>query len=131
MIQHVHGDRSDHGDLLGIILEDEDHVKVLQLELDALKVDQLDVAQRHHERRLGRGWGKNYNKRVKLTGNEVRQIQPKEFNEATYPVCEVNEAVGGGLEEHGLPVRHSVESELPEGDVELHVTLCHLVYLQR
>ena len=57
VIQHVHGDRSDHGDLLGIILEDEDHVKVLQLELDALKVDQLDVAQRHHERRLGRGCG--------------------------------------------------------------------------
>ena len=60
VIQHVHGDRSDHGDLLGIILEDEDHVKVLQLELDALKVNQLDVAQRHHERRLGSGCGRAY-----------------------------------------------------------------------
>ena len=55
VIQHVHWDGSDHDDLLGIVLEDEDHIKVLQLELDALEVDQLDVAQRHHERRLGRG----------------------------------------------------------------------------
>ena len=55
MIEHVHGDGGDHGDLLGVVLEDEDHVEVLQLELDALEVDQLDVAQRHHERRLVRG----------------------------------------------------------------------------
>ena len=44
VIQHVHRDGSDHGDLLGVILEDEDHVEVLQLELDALEVDQLDRA---------------------------------------------------------------------------------------
>ena len=49
----------------------------------------------------------------------------------TYPISQVHEAVGGGLEEHSLPVRHSVEAELPEGDVKLHVTLGHLVNLQR
>ena len=47
-----------------------------------------------------------------------------------YPICQVHEAVGGGLEEHGLPVRHSVEAELPEGDVKLYVALRHLVDLQ-
>ena len=43
VIQHVHGDRSDHGDLLGIILEDEDHVKVFHTEADSLKVTELHV----------------------------------------------------------------------------------------
>ena len=35
-----------------VVLEDEDHVKVAQLELHALKVDTFDVAEREHERRL-------------------------------------------------------------------------------
>ena len=54
MIEHAHWDGGDHGDLLVVVLEDEDHVKVLQLELDSLKVDQLDVFKGHHKWRLER-----------------------------------------------------------------------------
>ena len=52
MIEHAHWDGGDHGDLLVVVLEDEDHVEVLELELHSLKVNQLDVLQCHHERRL-------------------------------------------------------------------------------
>ena len=53
VIQHVHGDRSDHGDLLGIILEDEDHVKVLEAELDTLEMNKFDILECGDERRPG------------------------------------------------------------------------------
>ena len=45
VVQHGHGHRVDHGHLASVVLEDEHHVKVLQLELHALKVHQLHVLQ--------------------------------------------------------------------------------------
>ena len=49
VVEHVHGDGGDHADLLGVILEDEHHVEVLQLKLDSLEVNQLDVLQGNHQ----------------------------------------------------------------------------------
>ena len=51
MVKHRHGDGSDHGNLLAVVLEDEHHVKVLQAELDTFKVDKFDVFQGGNE-----GW---------------------------------------------------------------------------
>ena len=51
-VQGVDGHGVDHGDLLVVVLVDDDHVEVLQVELNALKVDQLHLVQGHHERRL-------------------------------------------------------------------------------
>ena len=45
MVKHRHGDGCDHGNLLAVVLEDEHHVKVLEAELDTLKVNQLNVFQ--------------------------------------------------------------------------------------
>ena len=45
MVKHRHGDGSDHGNLLAVVLEDEHHVKVLEAELYTLKVNQLNVLQ--------------------------------------------------------------------------------------
>jgi hypothetical protein len=42
----------DHHDFLEVVLEDEAHVEVLELELDPLEVDELHVFQRDHHRRL-------------------------------------------------------------------------------
>ena len=53
VIQHVHGDGGDHGDLLRIILEDEDHVKVLEAELDTLEMNKFDILECGDERRPG------------------------------------------------------------------------------
>ena len=53
MVQHGHRHRGDHGDLLVVVLEDEDHVEVLQAELDTLEVDELDILQRADEGRPG------------------------------------------------------------------------------
>ena len=52
VVEHVHGDGGDHADLLGVILEDENHVEVLQLELDALEMHQLNVFQSDDKRGL-------------------------------------------------------------------------------
>lgn len=49
VVEHVHRDSIDHGHLLRIVLEDEDHVEVLQVELNTLEVNQLDVLQRDDE----------------------------------------------------------------------------------
>ena len=45
MVKHRHGDGGDHGNLLAVVLEDEHHVKVLEAELDTLKVNKLNVLQ--------------------------------------------------------------------------------------
>lgn len=52
MVEHAHGYRGDHRDFLCVVLEDEDHVEVLQVELHALKVNQLNVTQGNNEGRL-------------------------------------------------------------------------------
>lgn len=51
MVKHRHGNSRDHGNLLAVIFEDEHHVKVLQAELDTLKVDEFNVFQGGNE-----GW---------------------------------------------------------------------------
>ena len=43
MVQHGHGHRGDHGHLLVVVLEYEDHVEVLEAELNPLEMDQLHV----------------------------------------------------------------------------------------
>ena len=53
VIQHCHRDRSDHGDLLAVVLEDEDHVKVLEAELDTLEMNKFDILECGDERRPG------------------------------------------------------------------------------
>jgi hypothetical protein len=53
MVQHGHRHRGDHGDLLVVVLEDEDHVEVLQAELYALEMDELDILERADEWRPG------------------------------------------------------------------------------
>ena len=52
MIKHVHWDGGDHHHFLRIILEDENHVEILQTELDTLKMDQLDILQSNSKWRL-------------------------------------------------------------------------------
>ena len=51
-VEGSHGDGVDHGHFAAVVLVDDDHVEVLQVELDPLKVDQLHLVQRHHEGRL-------------------------------------------------------------------------------
>lgn len=51
MIQHVHRHRINHGHLFRVVLEHEHHVEVLEVKLHPLKVHQLDVLERDHERR--------------------------------------------------------------------------------
>lgn len=51
-VEGVDGHGVDHGDLLVVVLVDDDHVEVLQVELHTLKVDQLHLVQSDHERRL-------------------------------------------------------------------------------
>ena len=53
MVEHGHGDGGDHGHLLVVVLEDEDHVEVLEAELNSLKVNELHVLQRADKRRPG------------------------------------------------------------------------------
>ena len=45
MIQHGHRYSCDHSNLPVVIFEDKHHVKILQAELDSLKVDQLYLLQ--------------------------------------------------------------------------------------
>ena len=52
VIEHGHWDGGDHHDLLGVVLEDEAHVEVLQLELNALEVNKLNVLKSDDHRRL-------------------------------------------------------------------------------
>ena len=52
MVQLLHGYSVHHGDLASVVLEDEHHVKVLEVELNSLEVNQLDLIQRDDERRL-------------------------------------------------------------------------------
>merc|ERR1712029_559288 len=49
VIQHRHGNCRHHRDLLPIVLEDEDHIKVLHAEADSLKVTELHVLQGDHK----------------------------------------------------------------------------------
>ena len=49
MVQLLHGDGIDHGDLAVVVLEDKYHVKVLQVELHALKMHQLQLLQCNQE----------------------------------------------------------------------------------
>lgn len=51
-VEGVDGHGVDHGDLFVVVLVDDDHVKVLEMELHALKVDQLHLIQSDDERRL-------------------------------------------------------------------------------
>ena len=55
MVKLVHGYRIDHGCFLVVVFEDEDHVKVLELERDSLKMYQLYVLQGHNKWRLAEG----------------------------------------------------------------------------
>ena len=54
VFEFVHRDGVDHRDLLAVVLEDEDHVEVLEVELHALEVHEFDLIQCDHERRLQR-----------------------------------------------------------------------------
>jgi len=42
MVELVHWYSVDHGHLAMVVLEDEHHVKVLEVKLDAFKVDEFD-----------------------------------------------------------------------------------------
>lgn len=47
----------DHGHFLAVVLVDNHHIKVLQVKLHPLKVNQLHFIQCHHKRWLsGRNW---------------------------------------------------------------------------
>jgi len=52
MVELVHGYSIDHGDLAMVIFEDKDHVKVLQMKLNTLKMNKLHFIQCYHQRRL-------------------------------------------------------------------------------
>jgi len=52
MIQLVHWYCIDHRHLVMVVLEHEYHVKVLEVELYAFKVDKFNFIQRYHQRRL-------------------------------------------------------------------------------
>lgn len=49
MIQHVHWYSVHHADLPRIVLEDENHVEVLEVELHSLEVDELYLLQGNDE----------------------------------------------------------------------------------
>lgn len=53
VVQEIHGYGVDHGRLACVVLENEDHVEVLDVKLHALKVDQLDFLQGDDKRGLG------------------------------------------------------------------------------
>ncbi len=55
-------------------------------------------------------------------GNEKEDKSPILFS---HPGRETDEAARCWLQEHSLPEWHTVEAELPEGDVELEVALGH------
>ena len=52
MVEHGHGDGGDHGHLLVVVLEDEDHVELAEVELDTLEVHALHLGERQDESRL-------------------------------------------------------------------------------
>jgi len=52
MVQLVHRNCIDHRHFAMVILEDEHHVKVLEVKLDSLKVNKLHLIQRNHQWRL-------------------------------------------------------------------------------
>lgn len=54
VIKHVHWNSVDHNSFLCVILENKDHVKVLEVELDTLKVDQFHIFQSDNEWRLNK-----------------------------------------------------------------------------
>ena len=96
MIQHCHRDRSDHGDLLAVVLEDEDHVKVLEAELDTLEMNKFDILECGDERRPG---GKvNLNKTYY---NNLLDLKPPN----TY------QAARGWLQQTGLTVRNPLRRQ--------------------
>ncbi len=115
MVEHVHGNRGDHGRLPVVVLEDEDHVKVLQLKLDALKVDQLNVLQRDDEGRL--------------QGEDKRSISSTKNFFKTYPVSEIHQAATGGLQEDIGAVGHAEEGQVAKRRVKLHRLVGHLLHL--
>lgn len=67
-------------------LEDHGHVKVAQVEADALQVDDVDLAH---------------------------------CDDGEGHVDQLHQAVDGGHHEASLPLWHTVESKLPEGDFKL------------
>ena len=52
MVKLVHWDSVDHRDLVMVVFEDKDHVEVLEVKLDTLKVNEFHFIQRYHQRRL-------------------------------------------------------------------------------
>lgn len=56
VIQHIHGDGIDHRHLPVIILEDEHHIKILEMESNSLEVNELHFFKRYDEWRLRRHW---------------------------------------------------------------------------
>lgn len=52
VIQHIHGDRVDHGYLSVIVFEYEYHIKVLQMKLNSFEMNEFDLFQCDDERRL-------------------------------------------------------------------------------
>lgn len=54
VIQQIHRNGIHHGNLLRVILENDDHVKILEMKLDTFKVNELDIVECNDERRLRR-----------------------------------------------------------------------------
>lgn len=52
MVQHVHRYGVDHSCFFAVVFVYKHHVKVLQMELYTLKMDQFYLVQRHHKRGL-------------------------------------------------------------------------------
>ncbi len=109
MVKHVHRDCCDHHDLFVEVLEDEDHVEVLQVELNSFEMHQLDIFQRDNKRGLPR---QDHQRPI---GD---QLLPN-----TYPCREVDETGASRLEQHCLSEWHSVESQLSKRHFEFKVPL--------
>ena len=55
MVQLLHGYSVHHGHLASVVLEDEHHIEVLEVELYSLEVNQLNLIQCDDERGLKHG----------------------------------------------------------------------------
>lgn len=51
-VERVDGHSVDHGDFFVVVLVNDDDVEVLQVKLNSLEMNQLQLVQGHHERRL-------------------------------------------------------------------------------
>jgi len=67
MVKLVHRYSVDHGDLAVVILEDKDHVKVLEMELNPLEVHEFHFVQRNDQ------WRLNINTNWAVIHNQLEQ----------------------------------------------------------